>query len=194
MTPVIRISEDAWEKIKTWAVPLEDTTDDALLKALDAAEKYRSIVQSAPKQPSIKVDRSGTLQAEGNVSAVSPQALETSKPSDKKRAKRLPNGQRIPTRDYHLPILQSLYELGGRAAARNVLRKVEHRMKHLFSHIEYQQISGGVPRWFNTANWARRELVESGLIKPVEESGRGTWELTEQGIKEIEKGTGQYSS
>lgn len=179
MTPVIRVSEVTWEKIKTWAIPLEDTADDALLKALDAAEKYRT-----------EVNRSGTLQTEVNALAVSPQALEGSQGSDKKPVKRLPNGQRIPTGNYHLPILRSLYELGVRAAVRDVLLKVEYRMKHLFSDIEYQLISGGVPRWYNTANWARLELVEGGLIKPVEESGRGTWELTEQGIKEMERETG----
>ncbi|GEM_PF-5276112 len=39
MSPIIRISRSNWERIKRFAVPLEDSTDDALNRILDTAER-----------------------------------------------------------------------------------------------------------------------------------------------------------
>lgn len=39
--PVIRVSEQTIQRLKTWAEPLQDTVDSALSKALDAAEAKR---------------------------------------------------------------------------------------------------------------------------------------------------------
>ena len=43
MPPVIRISDDTWEMLKIWAVPLEDSADDALRKALRAAKRASQV-------------------------------------------------------------------------------------------------------------------------------------------------------
>ncbi len=37
--PVVRISEEAMERLKKWAEPLGDTTESAFVKVLNAAEK-----------------------------------------------------------------------------------------------------------------------------------------------------------
>lgn len=42
MTPVVRISEESYERLKSWAEPLEDTAEDALQKVLDAADQHRA--------------------------------------------------------------------------------------------------------------------------------------------------------
>ena len=42
MAPVVRISEESYERLKSWAEPLEDTAEDALRKALDAADQQRN--------------------------------------------------------------------------------------------------------------------------------------------------------
>lgn len=39
--PVIRVSEQTMQRLKTWAEPLRDTVNSALSKALDAAEEKR---------------------------------------------------------------------------------------------------------------------------------------------------------
>jgi hypothetical protein len=39
--PVIRISQQTWERLKTYATPLEDTADDVVNVALDALEAAR---------------------------------------------------------------------------------------------------------------------------------------------------------
>ena len=40
--PVIRISDETMQRLKTWAEPLVDTAESAVAKALDAAEQSRS--------------------------------------------------------------------------------------------------------------------------------------------------------
>ena len=37
--PVIRISEDTWQRLKRWASPLEDTPDSTIGKLLDQVDK-----------------------------------------------------------------------------------------------------------------------------------------------------------
>ncbi|MDE0662242.1 MAG: hypothetical protein F4029_16565 [Gammaproteobacteria bacterium] len=44
--PVIRVSEQTIQRLKTWAEPLQDTVDSALSKALDAAEAKREADRS----------------------------------------------------------------------------------------------------------------------------------------------------
>ena len=39
--PTIRVSAETLQRLKRWAEPLEDTTELAISKALDAAEKMR---------------------------------------------------------------------------------------------------------------------------------------------------------
>jgi len=42
--PVVRISDKTWNRLKAYAVPLEDTADAAIRRALDAAEMHRESV------------------------------------------------------------------------------------------------------------------------------------------------------
>ena len=46
--PVIRVSDQTIQRLKTWAEPLHDTVDSALSKALDAAEAKREADRSQP--------------------------------------------------------------------------------------------------------------------------------------------------
>ena len=40
--PVIRIKPETYERMKSWAIPLEDTPNDAIERILDAAEEHRT--------------------------------------------------------------------------------------------------------------------------------------------------------
>ena len=40
--PVIRIKPETYERMKNWAVPLEDTANDAIERILDMAEEHRA--------------------------------------------------------------------------------------------------------------------------------------------------------
>ena len=70
---------------------------------------------------------------------------------------------------------------------KQVLEIVEQKMRHLFTSVDYEKQSSGADlRWRNTAQWARNTLVhKKGLLK--KNSGHGVWELTDEGIAEVER-------
>ena len=45
--PVIRIKPETYERMKNWAIPLEDTPNDAIERILDAAEEHRACMTDA---------------------------------------------------------------------------------------------------------------------------------------------------
>jgi len=158
--PVIRITETTWDRLKRWAVPLEDSPEDAVVKVLDAAEEHLKYTQTKKIEPS------------------------TTKTTRRIQNGRLPNGQKTPQSAYNQPIMEAIYELGGSAPVGEVLQVVEKKMKSLLTDVDYQELPSGNIRWDNTAQWARRQLVIDGLLKS--ESPRGVWELSSIGLQKIE--------
>ena len=45
MPPVLRISEESYVRLKSWAEPLDDTADDAFRKVLDVADHHRQVCE-----------------------------------------------------------------------------------------------------------------------------------------------------
>ena len=159
--PVIRITDATWERLKQWAIPLEDAPDDAVRKVIDAAEEHLKCHQTIEKSHLTKA-------------MVEPKG-------------KLPKGLKQPEDAYRRPILEALYELGGRASVSDVLEVVEKKMKPLLTEIDYQTVPSGEIRWANTAKWERRTLVEEGLLKSKSESPKGIWELSDKGFQELER-------
>ena len=173
--PVVRIGDSTWERLKSWAVPLEDSPDDVLQRVLDKADEHRNC--------------SALLQSSAAVEDSLSQCPDTNE-ANATKFKRLPQGQKVSNEAYMFPILEAVYELGGRGRMNEVLPIVELKMKHLFSDVDYEiMLGGGDVRWRNTAQWARYTLVhQRGLLK--KNAGHGIWELTEQGIAEVESKRG----
>ena len=94
---------------------------------------------------------------------------------------RLPRGRRTPQTAFRLPILQVLVELGGRARSRQVLERLQARMRPLLKEVDSQPLrsNAGLPRWRNTVYWARTLLTKEGLLNA--QAGYGVWEITEAG-------------
>jgi hypothetical protein len=46
-----------------------------------------------------------------------------------------------------------------------------------------EPVGGGVPRWQKNTQFARNSACKLGLLKQPEDSGRGTWALTDKGWK-----------
>ena len=155
MMPVIRISDATWDRLKGWAVPLEDTPDDALKKILDAADEHLKCSRLASK------------------------STEESSPSKTKSTEKPRRGKKVPQLAFNDPILESLHELGGKGRATEVLKLVERKMKHLLGEFDYEALPSGDTRWEKTANWARYWLAKRGFLRS--DSERGVWILTEEG-------------
>jgi restriction system protein len=95
--------------------------------------------------------------------------------------KRLERGLRTPADAFRIPILVTLVELGGSAPMAEVLKRVEAKMRDQLNEHDYSPLPSDptLPRWRNTAQWARYEMVREGLMSP--NSPRGIWEITQAG-------------
>jgi hypothetical protein len=156
--PVIRITDATWDRLKRFAVPLEDTPEDAVRRVLDAAEEH---LGCKPVQKQEK-----------------PQAIV--KPND--NIGKLKKGQKTPQKLYRIPVLQAVNELGGRAPVDEILSLVGEKMKGTLTDVDYQTLPSGVDmRWRNTAMWERYHLVKDGLFKS--DSPNGIWEISDVGKK-----------
>jgi hypothetical protein len=158
MMPVIRITDATWERLKKFAIPLEDTPEDVVCKILNAAEeylkhnKYSNVIQQPMKTRIIK--------------------------------QHIQKGLKTPEIAYRKPILEAIYELGGKASVAEILKNVEIKMKSLLNDFDYQRLPSGETRWSNTAKWERKTLVKKeGLLKT--NSPKGIWELTEKGFSQV---------
>ena len=164
MAPAIRVSDENYNRLKKWAIPFEDSPNDALGKILDAAE-------------------SAGLRASSNESGNS--RLKHNSSSQNTVTKLQNKRSKVSQEAYESAILGAIYELGGKAKVSEVLHKVEEKMRDFFGVLEYQRPPTGTEvRWRNTARWARAALVNRGLINRG--SPRGIWQLTADGLAEAE--------
>lgn len=84
-----------------------------------------------------------------------------------------------PQREYKLPILEALIEMGGRGRTADVLKRVYDKMKYRLIPGNLERTQGGAIRWINHAQWERLRLVTEGYLK--KDSPRGIWEISEKG-------------
>lgn len=99
----------------------------------------------------------------------------------RKEKGRLKRGLRTPQREFYLPILKVLINLGGKAQVHEVLRNLEIEMKDILNNYDLQHLTSNpnIKRWENTAGWARYAMVKKGLLKL--DSPPGIWEISEEG-------------
>ncbi|MBN1349880.1 winged helix-turn-helix domain-containing protein [candidate division KSB1 bacterium] len=97
-----------------------------------------------------------------------------------KRAKKLSQGLRTRPGAFIIPILRALSKMGGSASSKKVLDEIVDPMKEVLNEYDFSKLpSSGMPRWENTAHWARYEMVKEGLLAP--DSPRGEWKITQKG-------------
>jgi restriction system protein len=145
------------------------------------ARDFRMVHQAADKAKSLKSfrDRLDGLRREWRT------LCSGKRPRPKKPEGRpsggLPRGARTPEKEYYVPILSALADLGGGGKVREVLERVKEKMKPLLKPIDYQSLPSnpGIVRWCNTAQWARDRLVRRGLMKA--DSRKGFWEISSEG-------------
>jgi hypothetical protein len=90
------------------------------------------------------------------------------------------------TQDDLIPyIIKILHKHGGRASKKQVDEEIYQIFQDEFRDEWYQgMVSYGIPRWKHNIAFAKeRAKLLHGYIKSAEESGRGIWELTQEGEK-----------
>lgn len=99
--------------------------------------------------------------------------------------KRLPRNKLLPLGEYTFPILEALYELGGRAPCAQVLDIVGVKLKDRLTELDLALKKSGEPRWRNRAQFQRLNLITEGLLR--QDSDHGVWELSEAGLSMVEQ-------
>jgi hypothetical protein len=117
-------------------------------------------------------------------------AQDSGEPSHAGGPARLARGLRTPESAFVLPILRALEELGGSAPMQHVLEKVGEAMEGQIRDVDRQSLKSdpGLPRWNNTAQWARNTMVVDGLLK--NDSPRGVWEIAAAGKEHLRRSEG----
>ncbi|MYC30437.1 MAG: LLM class flavin-dependent oxidoreductase [Chloroflexi bacterium] len=90
-----------------------------------------------------------------------------------------------PAGEFELPILEVLFDLGGRGSTDAVFRGVETLIGGFFRDGDFQAAENGDLVWRRSAETARQTLANFGLIR-VNSDG-DAWELTEEGKREAAK-------
>ncbi len=100
---------------------------------------------------------------------------------------RLRRGLRTPEGAYYRPILQVLADMGGRASMGQILDRVGQVMDGVLRDVDHQPLASDpdLPRWRNSAQWARNSMVQEGLLR--NDSPRGIWEISEAGRQVLQE-------
>jgi len=147
----------------------------------DDYERIRELMEKGSQMRTFR-ERVNELQKEwGNIFATVTPPRKRRRKRSRKATKRLERGLRTREDVFRVPILQALVQLGGSGPMAKVLDKVGRLMKSQLNEYDRSPLpyTPGSPRWRNTAQWARNELVKEGLL--ASDSPRGTWEITEEG-------------
>lgn len=159
MAPVIRISDKTWERLKKHAEPFVHSPDDVVNIALDALENAET------KSSQLGAGTSSSIA----VTAVAAAQVVQSRP-----------GKKLPQKEFRKPLLETLYDLGGRAATIDVRKVMAQKMADRLSDADHAYVSSGDPRWWNAVCWERNNLVVEGILR--DDSDRGVWELSDRGL------------
>jgi hypothetical protein len=152
--PIIRISQQTWDRLKAHATPLEDTPNDIVSMALDALD-------AAKRGPAV-------------VATVS-----SSKPPAKKEKPASRRKNRFSQKELRILLLETLYGLGGNASTGEVQASLKRVLTPMLTDNDYEVVSNGNPRWWNAVCTVRSDLTVEGLLRG--DSERGIWELNKQG-------------
>jgi hypothetical protein len=66
-----------------------------------------------------------------------------------------------------------------------ILDRVGQVMRSVLRDVDYQPLASDpeLPRWRNSAQWARNSMVQEGLLK--NDSPRGIWEISDAGQRSV---------
>lgn len=99
-------------------------------------------------------------------------------------------GEHLPMREYFLPLLESLAEMGGKGRAKDVIERVYEKIKDKLTDDDRGFLESGQIFWVNRTHWARQRLKEQGYLR--KDSSVGIWELTEEGWGYLKELKSQY--
>lgn len=94
------------------------------------------------------------------------------------------DADQLPQKAFRVPLLEALYDLGGRARSHEATELVGKKVASLLGPADRKLRPDGKQKWENLVHWNRFNFVKEGLFK--KDSGHDVWELSEEGIKYAE--------
>jgi hypothetical protein len=86
------------------------------------------------------------------------------------------------SQEFDVLLIEVLKGLGGKAHIHEVEREAFQKKKAIFSQPDWQRlVGGGTPRWQKNFEFAWDRAKKRGLGEPMENAGRGIWQLTRKG-------------
>jgi hypothetical protein len=140
-------------------------------------DKAKEALERAAQVTSFR-DKADALRREwGNLFACDGEEEDAEAHAERRNLGRLRRGLRTRQEAYYRPILEALESLGGSAPVTEVLDHVLQSMKGVLKDVDYEPLASlpDVPRWKNTAQWARNAMVKEGLLRS--DSPRGVQHL-----------------
>jgi hypothetical protein len=154
-------------------------------RAFEARDYYKAkeALESAAQITGFR-DKVGALRREWETLFARQEDEEGTEPhAERRNLGRLRRGLRTREEAYYRPILEAIHFLGGSAPMSEVLDRVLQSMKGMLRDVDYEPLASDpdMPRWKNTAQWARNSMVKEGLLRS--NSPRGVWEISDTGVK-----------
>jgi hypothetical protein len=94
------------------------------------------------------------------------------------------DADQLPQKEFRVPLLEAMYELGGLARPQQATELVGKKVALRLRPGDHKLRSDGKERWENIVHWNRNELKNEGFFK--NDSERGVWELSDEGIRYAE--------
>lgn len=99
-------------------------------------------------------------------------------------SQRLPRGLLTPRTCYAELILKTLAKASNHAmTTADVIKMIAKKMDRKFTPADLSELDNGQKRWLNNVQWTRKKLVMMKLLQSVPASGRGVWQLTQEGLE-----------
>jgi hypothetical protein len=93
--------------------------------------------------------------------------------------------------DEFCDIIVSFVSLAGGAIRRQkIIEKIHSVFSAQFSPEDYALLESQKPpkeRWIHNVDWAKRKLVQQGILLPPPGLPTGTWKLSDEGIRRAER-------
>lgn len=172
MAPNIRVDQEVWEYLQKRAQPFVDTPNSVLRKLLSLDE---AVAEETATAVPLRLPSRGTRSKK-----VSPaRRARGSRRAPKRAAARINSGSLLPEGEYIRPLLETLAESGGSAAAREAIQAVGNKLAARLTTADREPVRSGAIRWENRVQFVRLRLVEQGLL--AKDAPRGLWSLTDAG-------------
>lgn len=97
------------------------------------------------------------------------------RPDPKPVGTRARRGERTPAEAFFDPLIEVLKNAGGELPTQEAVDRVGKLVASEMSDVDLEPLQSGELRWRNTCRWARKRLVEQGVIDPF--SSHGVWRL-----------------